>query len=198
MVIRIIVYQIMEMVNLGNNTFEWFQINDIYLEPGKYEIQINTDSEVDFDSAIMFSSGLSQSVFNRLGSDQELVDFSSADSQSAPAYMIKYNRVNPTKYILSISNATRPYTLSFAESYDPLWRAAIDNNENSDNHTGSRETIYIKSIPLYSIINGFPINMTGDYKLTIEYLPQIWFWQASLISIATHDNNHRITISGYY
>lgn len=169
---------------LDNNTFEWFKIDDIYLEPGNYEIQINTNSKVNIDSAIMFSRGQSQEGFDELSSDQELLDTLVADSQSAPAYITKYDKVNPTKYVLNINNATRPYTLSFAESYDPLWRATISHEENSDNHDG-RDTIYTKSIPLYSIVNGFPINMTGNYKITVEYLPQIWFWQASLISFPT-------------
>jgi hypothetical protein len=169
---------------LGNNTFDWFQIKDIFLEPGKYEIRINTDSEVDLDSAVIFSSGLSRSGLNRLDSDLGITDTFGAGSQSPPAYITKYDKINPTKHTVSISNATRPYTLSFAESYDPLWRATISSEENSDNHEG-RDTIYTKSIPLYSIVNGFPINMTGNYKITVEYLPQIWFWQASLISFPT-------------
>jgi hypothetical protein len=169
---------------LGNNTFDWFQIKDIFLEPGKYEIRINTDSEVDLDSAVIFSSGLSRSGLNRLDSDLGITDTFGAGSQSPPAYITKYDKINPTKHTVSISNATRPYTLSFAESYDPLWRATISSEENSDNYEG-RDTIYTKSIPLYSIVNGFPIDMTGNYKITVEYLPQIWFWQASLISFPT-------------
>jgi hypothetical protein len=168
-----------------NNTLKWFEIDDIYLEPGNYEIQIKSNSEVDIDSAILFSGGQSQDRSNKLGSNQKLIDTFEADSLSPPAYITKYNKVNPTKYILNVKNATRPYTLSFAESFDPLWRATIDNSENSDNGTGRREMNYIKSVPLYSITNGFPITETGDYVLTIEYLPQIWFSQACLISIAT-------------
>ena len=33
----------------------------------------------------------------------------------------------------------------------------------------------IKSIPLYSVINGFWINETGDLEVVIRYKPQDWF-----------------------
>ena len=64
--------------------------------------------------------------------------------------------------------------LSFAESYDPLW-VAYDKNK----------SIKVNSIPLYSVINGFYINKTGNYELTIEYTPQRYFYVGSIISITT-------------
>jgi hypothetical protein len=101
-----------------------------------------------------------------------------------PAQISGYKKINPTMHILSIENATRPYMISFAESYDPLWRAYayIDNNKRNNNTDKSENTI-TESIPLYSITNGFYVNKTGDYSLIIEYQPQIWFVQGATVSL---------------
>jgi hypothetical protein len=46
-------------------------------------------------------------------------------SKETPAKIITYEKVDPTKYIMTI-NATSPFMLSFAESYDPLWVAYVE------------------------------------------------------------------------
>ncbi|MEM2335688.1 MAG: hypothetical protein QXZ64_05100, partial [Candidatus Bathyarchaeia archaeon] len=76
-----------------------------------------------------------------------------------------------TRYIVKV-NATEPFMLSFAESYDPLWFAYVN---------GER----IQSIPLYGVINGFWINQTGLLEISIEYEPQKWFYMGSIISVST-------------
>ena len=64
-------------------------------------------------------------------------------------------------------NATKPFMLSFAESYDPLWEARIYKN--------GKLVEKVRSIPLYSVINGFWINETGNLEIVIRYTPQDWF-----------------------
>ena len=92
-------------------------------------------------------------------------------SKENPAKIITYEKVDPTKYIITI-NATSPFMLSFAESYDPLWVAYVDSTE-------------YQPMPLYSVINGFWINKTGDLEIVIRYKPQDWFEIGSIISITT-------------
>jgi hypothetical protein len=41
----------------------------------------------------------------------------------------------------------------------------------------------VSSIPLYSVINGFSIDRTGDLTITIEYEPQRWFYYGLIITI---------------
>ena len=95
---------------------------------------------------------------------------------SDPAMLSQYKQINPTKYVLEIKNATRPYTVSLAEAYDPLWSAHVENvGENNDFKTNS--------FPLYGVVNGFYVNKTGDYSLVIEYQPQIWFIQGLTVSL---------------
>jgi len=92
-------------------------------------------------------------------------------SRNTPARVTKYRKISPTQYIVEI-NATEPFILAFVNAYDPLWIAYVN---------GER----IKSIPLYSVINGFWINQTGQLEITIEYEPQKWFYYGSVISVTT-------------
>jgi len=67
--------------------------------------------------------------------------------------------------------------LSFAEAYDPLWEARIYKN-------GEKIETFI-SIPLYSVINGFWINETGNLKIVIIYTPKDCFEIGLMISATT-------------
>jgi hypothetical protein len=94
-------------------------------------------------------------------------------TNETPATILNYTKIDPTKYIVKV-NAIKPYMLSFAESYDPLWIAYVDYNKDKS-----------RSVPLYSVINGFWINKTGEYELIIEYEPQRWFYIGSIITIVS-------------
>lgn len=85
--------------------------------------------------------------------------------------VINYRKINPTKYIVKV-NASKPFLLSFGETYNPLWIADIK---------GKR----IESALLYPMVNGFWINQTGRLEITIEYEPQKWFYIGCAISITT-------------
>lgn len=104
---------------------------------------------------------------------------------SAPAFeiykngnakIINYTKINPTLWRVRV-NATKPFMLSFAESYDPLWEARV--------YKDGKLVEKVSSIPLYGVINGFYINETGDLKIIIRYKPQDWFNIGLVISIIT-------------
>jgi hypothetical protein len=122
---------------------------------------------------------------------ETLDEIFSSQTEHSPAYLADYKKIDPTKYEVNIKNATRPYILSLAETYDPLWMASYNINSNGPNytefkdHNDNRNNFKIPSIPLYSVVNGFYVNKTGDYTITIEYQPQKWFIQGALISIIT-------------
>jgi hypothetical protein len=109
--------------------------------------------------------------------------FTFGKNSSQPAQISEYKKINPTKYTLIIKNATRPYILAFAESYDPLWAAYVDTG-NSINKSDSNENnnFKINYIPSYGLTNSFNVNKTRNYTLIIEYQPQIWFSQGLTIS----------------
>ena len=69
-----------------------------------------------------------------------------------------------------------PFLLAFAEGYDRYWTAKAISSNNSRQ---------FNSVPLYGVINGFWIDKTGEFTLTIEYEPQEWFNISIIISAAT-------------
>jgi hypothetical protein len=215
----------------NNMQLKWIQLNNTtWLDRGKYEVKIYSDSQTDLDSMIIYSEAeennnntinnnnyyskafqSAATTYNDNGqSGKRLKDkfydksqehlfgptspspFTPTDAAAGQAaYIAEYNKINPTKHELKIKNVTEPFMMSFAESYDPLWVAyASDDGSNKSNNSdtisaNSNDTneFKIKSIPLYSIINGFYINKTGDYTLTIEYEPQKWFIESSIVSV---------------
>lgn len=87
--------------------------------------------------------------------------------KGTPAEVRSYTKINPTLWKVQI-NSTEPFMLSFAESYDPQWEARV--------YKDSKKVETVKSIPLYSIINGFWINTTGEnLEIIIRYKPQDYF-----------------------
>ncbi len=89
---------------------------------------------------------------------------------------ITYERVDGTLWTAKVNN-TKPFMLSFANVYDPLWEAKI-----------YKDNIYIDTvepIPLYSVINGFWINNTGNLLIEIRFKPQDWFEIGITISAIT-------------
>jgi len=93
-----------------------------------------------------------------------------------PAEVISYTKINPTLWKVSV-NAAKPFMLSFAESYDPLWEARVYKN--------GKLVEKVRSIPLYGVINGFWIDETGNLTIVIRYVPQDWFELGLKISGAT-------------
>jgi hypothetical protein len=91
--------------------------------------------------------------------------------QETTAEIIEFTKISSTKYLVSI-NSTEPFTLNFAQAYDPLWTADVNGEK-------------INPIKLYNVINGFLINKTGELTITIEYEAQKWFFYGSGISITS-------------
>jgi len=152
----------------------WLTSNPTYLKQGTYKFRIYSDSQTDLDSIVLYPSNAESSA-NRSKEHNGTLDL--FKQVSSAAQITGYEKINPTKHILSIKNATRPYIISFAESYDPLWTTySIDNQSNKSNNFGT------ESIPIYGVVNGFYVNKTGDYTLVIQYEPQEWFVQGTMIS----------------
>jgi len=92
-------------------------------------------------------------------------------TQNQPATILDYEKINPTKITAAI-NATQPFILAISEALDQSWTA----------HVNGKET---KPTSLYLGLKGFYINQTGLLEITIEYVPQRWFFYGSIISLTT-------------
>lgn len=97
-------------------------------------------------------------------------------TNETPASIMEYTKIDPTKYKVTV-DATEPFMLSFAEGYDPLWEARI--------YKDGEKVEVVKSIPLYSVINGFWIDETGNLEIEIRYKPQEWFEMGLWVSVTT-------------
>jgi hypothetical protein len=165
-------------------------LNSTFLNQGKYEIRIHSNSQVDLDSLILYSTD-AEAVTGDTSDEQNqyetLEDLFNPSDTELPASIASFTKINPTKYEVKIVNASRPYVFSFAETYDPLWVAYYDRkaDDGSTNNGDSSYDFKKRSVPLYSIVNGFFINKTGDYNLIIEYEPQKWMTEAGLVSSFT-------------
>jgi len=83
--------------------------------------------------------------------------------------------VDSSEYVIHL-NASSPFMLFFAESYDANWEATV-------NYGGEIEMI--PSQPLFSVLNGFWINKTGTIEIILKYQPQRWFEIGMMISLLT-------------
>lgn len=137
---------------------KWIYL-DTELQRGKYELKLSSDREVEIDNIIIYSTN----------KDNETLDDVFISNKVYAS--VTYKMINPTKYIVHV-NATKPFMLAFAESYDPLWVAHSKN-------------YFTRSISLYSVINGFYINKTGNYDLIIEFEPQKYVYIGLIITILT-------------
>ena len=152
------------LVNIGQASFEifpdeqklsWHYIRNIALDIGTYNLSIASNA-VDVDLVTLYS-----------GNEKA---FSYLSEEKLKAQIVSYEMIEQTKYVVDV-NATTPFVLAIAEAYNPLWVAHINNG-------GEIST----SFPLYSVINGFSINRTGQLQITIEYEPQKYFRYGSAIT----------------
>lgn len=100
-------------------------------------------------------------------------DFVVALAQKKAAPRIEYTRVNAEKYRVRVRGAAAPFILVLGETYDGLWLA----------ETGDGKKI--ESVPMYSTINGFPIDKTGTFEVTVRYRLQPWLSAGLAISLLT-------------
>jgi hypothetical protein len=171
-----------------DSELNWVLSNSTYLKPGKYEIRIYSDSKTDLDSLIIYSTNPDIDIND--GDGSKIIDKKHNESvgelfrpgkNSIQAKIVEYKKINPTKHVLKIENATKPFMISFAESYNKLWTAHVDTSHYNNNQDNNKSRFKTNSVPLYGVINGFYVNKTGDYTLVIEYEPQIWFTQGLTI-----------------
>ncbi len=153
------------------------------LNGGFSKIPINKDGS---ESLFVFTQNNFRSPFFMFSDPQDLLKSTSTFETSEDLYasfpesfskgteVQSYQKESPTLWDVDVSS-TKPFILSFAESFDPLWKAKIYQNGKLINGVGS--------ISLYSVINGFKVNETGNLEIKIEYEPQGWFETGMEISV---------------
>lgn len=93
-------------------------------------------------------------------------------AQSAQPPQVGYRRVSTTRYIASINGATQPFVLILHEHFDRGWIARV------------RDRSY-RPLLVNSVSNGFLIDQTGDFDVTLEYTPQRWYDAGIVLSLVS-------------
>jgi hypothetical protein len=105
-------------------------------------------------------------------------DFADADnllsSNQTDTPSITYEEINPTKYVVHV-DASTPFFLVFSESYDKDWIATIDGQQIPNEYHFTAN----------GFANGWYINKTGIFVITLEFQPQNLFYAGSAISLTT-------------
>ncbi len=107
------------------------------------------------------------SLLNMTEVDQTFLD----NTESQSATILNYQTISPTEITATV-NASQPFILATSQALDRSWVAYVNG-------------VGIKPIPLYLGLSGFMINKTGQFDVTIEYEPQLWFYYCSAISVST-------------
>jgi len=140
--------------------FEWYETEQVSLLYGKYHLEIRTDNEIDLDQLILCSTDLNESFS---------VTKIFSDYSSQPT--ISYKRINPCEYEVYI-NSNSSFFLIFSDSYHPLWRLYIGNEE-------------ISPISINYCVNGFFVDRTGEFKAVLYFVGQRYTDLGYRISLGT-------------
>jgi len=126
------------------------------------------------ESVVFTKSFKNLTSFKNLNASNQLFTIFPIIKQKGWIY--KEKKINPTKYIVKL-NAISSFLLVFKQTYDPNWQAIVLKD------TKQLEVVHSRHV--YSVINGFWIDQTGDLEIVIRYKPQDWFEIGLVISALT-------------
>ncbi len=132
-----------------------------------------------------------------------------SDAKNINPPYISFQRINPTRFVISIRNAKNPYILQFGETFDRGWKAYIINQNNiykddplyddglikefpSKNNPFDQfylKTFFSKSLSEQNHLktngysNGWYIDKKGSYTIILDYAPQKYFYIGIVITI---------------
>ncbi|ALV63862.1 putative membrane protein [Thermococcus sp. 2319x1] len=151
------------ILTLNNLTFKYTPM--FYLRNGEYKLKIIPLSKNAILDVVWLYSANNNETLEELFQVNE-----------TPATVKNYTKINPTLWKVRV-NATKPFFLTFAESYDPLWEARV--------YKDGKLIEKVSPVPVYGVINGFWVNQTGDLEIVLRYTPQDWFERGLIISLTT-------------
>ncbi|GFP36991.1 hypothetical protein HKBW3S44_00672 [Candidatus Hakubella thermalkaliphila] len=143
----------------------WVALGTIRLTPGNHSLKIT-------------SQGL---PINDVKINNNLVLHLERKQDKPDPPGISFRKINPTRYVVEVKEATSPYLLVFSESFNPAWRAYV-----VDTETGRRERIPDER---HFWVNGYAnswwVDKLGDYQIQVEFWPQRLVYWGAVISVIT-------------
>ena len=158
-----------ELSGSGNYYNEFKSTNvveEVYLFIYDYPLESGLPSDVKIENFEVKNVIEPLLVFKSVGDDKQetLVD--------GQVPKISFNKVNPTKYTLEITNAVEPYNLIFNETFDKNWKLYFG---------GKKEIASDRHVMINGYANAWFIKPTDtdnqpDYTLIVEYTSQRLFY----------------------
>jgi len=75
---------------------------------------------------------------------------------------LTYTKINPTRYVIHVSQATEPFLLQLNQQYDPRWKASSISDANH--------------VEINGYANGWYVYSQGDFDIVLDYAPQRIFY----------------------
>jgi hypothetical protein len=146
---------------MSSNTSEayWKDVCSTFLDIGEHTIGIGATGKLTLDKLAIYLPG---------NGAQSLNDIFKTNSTPST---IQFKENNPCSYAANVTN-TRPFLLTFSESYDPMWKAYVDGQE-------------ISSIGTNFVVNGYCINKTGSFEIRLYFVGQTYAEIGLAISAST-------------
>jgi len=141
--------------------FKWHELEPIFLKTGEQMISISSTGKVDVDEIILYS----------LEAEESAIPVNQLFKSNSTSPHISYEKVDPVQYRVHVE-ASEPFLLIFSDSYNPLWKAYVDNVE-------------LSPVTAYSFVNGFFINKTGSFDVTLYFTGQTYADLGLRISMIT-------------
>jgi len=137
--------------NCTSEGFRWVELGKSgFLTSSNMAIFVDSAGRIKFDQLAFYSVTGTD--------DTTTLNQIFAAEQSAPS--ISWNRVDESRYVARV-RTDKSFFLIFSEAYHLLWRAFVNDQE-------------ICPIVAYSVVNGFFINKTGEFDVTIYFTGQTY------------------------
>ena len=169
------------LLNGENKPAPWVKLGNVFLEKGKHPLRI-------------VSSGLKVNVMN--SGDLVLKTDNSHKNLNPPK--IHFKKINPTKYVVNVSEAKDPYHLVFLESFHKGWKAYVKPGTKDEGRRTNKvwETWFKKPISedKHFLVNGYAndwyvepkdAGQRRSYQVILEFWPQRLFYLGLGISSLT-------------
>jgi hypothetical protein len=143
-------------LNSTGSSFQTFTSNKVYLNEGTYKINLAISTNHGGDKVTLQSFAVENVIPKTTVSTNDSLSF---------------EKVGSTKYVVHV-HADTPFLLIFSELYDPSWEASC-NGQIFDHYQ------------INYFANGFWINETGDFDITVQLITENLYQVGLAISFST-------------
>ena len=140
-------------------------INSIAIVPSTVLNELQNQYAIILQGKKVTSIQTGQKTVVQVSDGQPQQNYSSEDAA------LTYEQINPTEYTVQV-NTSKPFFLVFSESFDTGWIASINGQQIPSQY----------HLMIDGFANGWYINRTGSFSITLEFSPQTLFYAGVAIS----------------